>query len=360
MRRVRRRRSPPRNCRDRGDPHRTTAGCGVLPGRWRGRPRWVASSRWLSGPSMLRTEDRGRRGEDGWWRGPIGPRPSTLPLGDHLLDVIGILRAAQFLPGDHGHPADVHPGAAYDEHHGILLDHAADVRHHIGLSIEGASDASDAGEQGRRLSFRGGVEGTPNRREDVVPGALEALIERAFESLQSRGRIQGRRHIVDEGERVHRERQGFAQHVLEAHRHIERRGHSVEVHLDRPTRHARNFREGPKGQAAFASHPAQCRRIEPDIEASRRREQEGRDTLLQEFEERAPTEDGHAKPAVDYAVLQAARAAALSDDEGRAFERSEEHTSELQSPMYLVCRLLLEKKYETTQTKISIRPKYSH
>src|SRR5437879_6930879 len=27
-----------------------------------------------------------------------------------------------------------------------------------------------------------------------------------------------------------------------------------------------------------------------------------------------------------------------------AFRRSEEHTSELQSPMYLVCRLLLEKK----------------
>src|SRR5262250_1476646 len=30
--------------------------------------------------------------------------------------------------------------------------------------------------------------------------------------------------------------------------------------------------------------------------------------------------------------------------ESRAFYRSEEHTSELQSPMYLVCRLLLEKK----------------
>src|SRR5437764_8660365 len=28
----------------------------------------------------------------------------------------------------------------------------------------------------------------------------------------------------------------------------------------------------------------------------------------------------------------------------RLLERSEEHTSELQSPMYLVCRLLLEKK----------------
>src|SRR5437762_8778537 len=31
-----------------------------------------------------------------------------------------------------------------------------------------------------------------------------------------------------------------------------------------------------------------------------------------------------------------------------AVRRSEEHTSELQSPMYLVCRLLLEKKTETT------------
>src|SRR5437879_6404697 len=30
-----------------------------------------------------------------------------------------------------------------------------------------------------------------------------------------------------------------------------------------------------------------------------------------------------------------------------ATERSEEHTSELQSPMYLVCRLLLEKKKKT-------------
>src|SRR5437879_8074012 len=30
--------------------------------------------------------------------------------------------------------------------------------------------------------------------------------------------------------------------------------------------------------------------------------------------------------------------------------RSEEHTSELQSPMYLVCRLLLEKKKQIKQT----------
>src|SRR5436189_3445877 len=36
--------------------------------------------------------------------------------------------------------------------------------------------------------------------------------------------------------------------------------------------------------------------------------------------------------------------------------RSEEHTSELQSPMYLVCRLLLEKKKELRQAvAVSIR-----
>src|SRR5437764_14933900 len=33
---------------------------------------------------------------------------------------------------------------------------------------------------------------------------------------------------------------------------------------------------------------------------------------------------------------------------GDAGSRSEEHTSELQSPMYLVCRLLLEKKKKKT------------
>src|SRR5437879_6979700 len=36
--------------------------------------------------------------------------------------------------------------------------------------------------------------------------------------------------------------------------------------------------------------------------------------------------------------------AAVGIDGQLALERSEEHTSELQSPMYLVCRLLLEKK----------------
>src|SRR5437762_10377525 len=34
-------------------------------------------------------------------------------------------------------------------------------------------------------------------------------------------------------------------------------------------------------------------------------------------------------------------------------ERSEEHTSELQSPMYLVCRLLLEKKKKNSCSYVS-------
>src|SRR5438876_5403640 len=40
----------------------------------------------------------------------------------------------------------------------------------------------------------------------------------------------------------------------------------------------------------------------------------------------------------------------LWDDLVVLYERSEEHTSELQSPVHLVCRLLLEKKKETRQT----------
>src|SRR5437764_6438371 len=42
----------------------------------------------------------------------------------------------------------------------------------------------------------------------------------------------------------------------------------------------------------------------------------------------------------------------------RASVRSEEHTSELQSPMYLVCRLLLEKKKHNRRisTRHTMRP----
>src|SRR5437879_7307686 len=43
---------------------------------------------------------------------------------------------------------------------------------------------------------------------------------------------------------------------------------------------------------------------------------------------------------------------APEDWAGGVERRSEEHTSELQSPMYLVCRLLLEKKKQTQ----TIRP----
>src|SRR3989441_9109679 len=40
----------------------------------------------------------------------------------------------------------------------------------------------------------------------------------------------------------------------------------------------------------------------------------------------------------------------VTSDGGRTWTRSEEHTSELQSLAYLVCRLLLEKKKDTKNT----------
>src|SRR3712207_8065479 len=43
----------------------------------------------------------------------------------------------------------------------------------------------------------------------------------------------------------------------------------------------------------------------------------------------------------------------LRGEQGSAGPRSEEHTSELQSRQYLVCRLLLEKKKETSHSSPS-------
>src|SRR3712207_8722641 len=43
----------------------------------------------------------------------------------------------------------------------------------------------------------------------------------------------------------------------------------------------------------------------------------------------------------------------------RVEPRSEEHTSELQSRQYLVCRLLLEKKKKQQTTPITDKPKHS-
>src|SRR5690348_17563065 len=50
---------------------------------------------------------------------------------------------------------------------------------------------------------------------------------------------------------------------------------------------------------------------------------------------------GHALTPLEQAEVQ------LTTSELRAINRSEEHTSELQSPVHLVCRLLLEKKKKT-------------
>src|SRR3712207_7161015 len=48
-------------------------------------------------------------------------------------------------------------------------------------------------------------------------------------------------------------------------------------------------------------------------------------------------------------VQRGGRAAAAADPRSAGGRRSEEHTSELQSRQYLVCRLLLEKKKKMTK-----------
>src|SRR5437763_3467570 len=54
-------------------------------------------------------------------------------------------------------------------------------------------------------------------------------------------------------------------------------------------------------------------------------------------------------------IGKAAFCRAILDGKSGVKQRSEEHTSELQSPMYLVCRLLLEKKknnYDSHKTAV--------
>src|SRR5437763_13478339 len=76
-------------------------------------------------------------------------------------------------------------------------------------------------------------------------------------------------------------------------------------------------------------------------EEERRRKDAARQERADRARVRAVDKDWNLKQAVFEVMPRAVQDSA--GDLGRV-SRSEEHTSELQSPMYLVCRLLLEKK----------------
>src|SRR5258708_24378224 len=61
------------------------------------------------------------------------------------------------------------------------------------------------------------------------------------------------------------------------------------------------------------------------------------------------------RPTVGPLVLSAGIVLMAAGWKARAARRSEEHTSELQSPDHLVCRLLLEKKKQNHQTPLETR-----
>src|SRR3712207_7777036 len=74
---------------------------------------------------------------------------------------------------------------------------------------------------------------------------------------------------------------------------------------------------------------------------------------------RAGADRGRAGQRPQRRVLARLPALPLPHGPGALLARSEEHTSELQSRQYLVCRLLLEKKKQTTNTKTDIsQPRY--
>src|SRR5205807_5309400 len=72
------------------------------------------------------------------------------------------------------------------------------------------------------------------------------------------------------------------------------------------------------------------------------------------FEEASKESDAPLKRAMAYRLLRAVRTQGeIALQDGR--HRSEEHTSELQSPCNLVCRLLLEKKKTSSTTTFRSR-----
>src|SRR2546422_5904074 len=60
-------------------------------------------------------------------------------------------------------------------------------------------------------------------------------------------------------------------------------------------------------------------------------------------------------PRHGYKVIRQDPAFFVPFPDGRSMTRSEEHTSELQSRLHLVCRLLLEKKKKTSTMRLSAR-----
>src|SRR3989454_945039 len=131
-----------------------------------------------------------------------------------------------------------------------------------------------------------------------------------------------RRWVRQEGERIDRYDERLVQEFLKAHRDLHRRGHSLEVHLDRATRDAGDIGEGAQRHLSLFAQPAKGVRVEPHVQPSGRGIEEGRDALLQEFAERPPGEDRDAEPGVDHAVLQGSGPAPFADDERRSIEDS--------------------------------------
>src|SRR5438093_1532977 len=275
-------------------------------------------------PSETRPRTTGIR----WTRHP--PRVTTsmsrLPLLDQLEDLRAILDLLQLVLPDHGGALQGRPRyPPLDEQHGVALDDPREVRDDARLLVRPLPRARDPGQEDDLAVLRERLERALHGRQHVVPQAgqpPEDVPLEPFELLESREQV---RHPRGVEERVHRDDEWLAEVLLQPEGDVDRRGHPVEVHLDRSAGDARDLREGPEGDLLLLPRAPEGLAVELHIQASGRGEDERRDALLEEVLERLAGQDRDAGPGIDDPVLERARTGPLADQEGRPLQGRRDH-----------------------------------
>src|SRR2546428_3204927 len=331
-------RTSPKRERPRTYASSSTLSGGTFPPPWALRPssssrpmlRAAASGRTSENAARTRSDSETRPRMTGitWTR----PAPtattsiSRLPLLDQLEDLRAVPDLPQLVPPDHGGPSEGHlRDATLHEEDAVPLHDPGKVRDDARLVVRALPGRRGPREEDDLPVLRERLERALHRGQDVVsePGKpLEYVPVESLDLLEAPEQVRDPRGVL---ERVHRHNQRLADELLEPERDVDRRGHPLEVHLNRPPGDPRHLREGAQGDLLRIPRAPERLPVELHVQAAGRGEDERRHPLLEEVDERLAGEDRDPGPCVDHAVLQGTRPGALPDAEGRTLEGRRDH-----------------------------------